>query len=121
MAFLNEVATTGSSSDRVQVRRLADPDGDDVPPPPPRHRDRVHQDRSILQRAVRHAEIEAGLAKRTTYHSFRPSFPAHLPAAGYDIRTVQELLGQRDVRPTMLCTHVLQRGHRGANGPADDL
>jgi len=82
---------------------------------------RHHQDESILQRAVRRAVIESGLVKRATCHSFRHSFATHLLESGYDIRTVQELLGHRDVKTTMIYTHVLQRGGRGVKSPADDL
>lgn len=82
---------------------------------------RHHHDDSILQKAVRRAVIDAGLVKRATCHSFRHSFATHLLDTGYDIRTVQELLGHQDVRTTMIYTHVLQRGGRGVKSPADDL
>lgn len=82
---------------------------------------RHHQDESILQRAVRRAVVESGLVKRATWHSFRHSFATHLLESGYDIRTVQELLGHRDVATTMIYTHVLQRGGRGVKSRADDL
>lgn len=82
---------------------------------------RHHHDESIVQKALRRAVIEAGLVKRATCHSFRHSFATHLLKCGYDIRTVQELLGHRDVRTTMIYTHVLQRGARGGKSPADDL
>jgi site-specific recombinase XerD len=65
--------------------------------------------------------VEAGLVKRATCHSFRHSFATRLLEAGYDIRTVQELLGHSDVRTTMIYTHVLNRGGRGVKSPADDL
>ena len=72
-----------------------------------------------MQRAVRDAAVRPGLAKRITCHTFRHSFAAHLLEAGYDIRTVRELLGHTDVRTTMIYTHVLNRGGRGVVSPAD--
>lgn len=76
---------------------------------------------SVIQRAVREAARAAGLTKRVTCHSFRHSFATHLLQAGYDIRTVQELLGHRSVKTTMIYTHVLTRGGRGVRSPADFL
>ena len=78
-------------------------------------------DESLVQRAVKAAVREAGLAKRVTSHTFRHSFATHLLTDGYDIRTVQELLGHKDVRTTMIYTHVLNRGGRGVLSPADSL
>jgi len=80
---------------------------------------RHHIDESLVQRAVSAAVRQAGLTKRVTSHTFRHSFATHLLADGYDIRTVQELLGYNDVRTTMIYTHVLNRGGRGVRSPAD--
>ena len=82
---------------------------------------RHHIDESLVQRAVTAAARQAGIVKRVTSHTFRHSFATHLLADGYDIRTVQELLGHNDVRTTMIYTHVLNRGGRGVRSPADGL
>ena len=74
-----------------------------------------------MQRAVTDAARRAGLSKRVTCHTFRHSFATHLLEAGYDIRTVQELLGHADVTTTMVYTHVLNRGGLGVKSPLDRL
>lgn len=80
---------------------------------------RHHTDSSSLQRAVKKAARATGIRKRVTCHTFRHSFATHLLQNGYDIRTVQELLGHKDVRTTMIYTHVLQRGGLAVKSPLD--
>ena len=76
---------------------------------------------SVVQKAVARAARAAGVTKRVGPHTLRHCFATHLLEAGYDIRTVQELLGHRDVRTTMTYLHVLQRGALGVRSPADRL
>jgi integron integrase len=80
---------------------------------------RHHLSPSVLQKAVRRAVLDSGITKHTGCHTFRHSFATHLLEAGYDIRTVQELLGHADVKTTMIYTHVLNRGGRGVRSPLD--
>jgi integron integrase len=80
---------------------------------------RHHLHESSVQRSLKQAVGQAGIQKRVSCHTFRHSFATHLLEDGYDIRTVQELLGHKDVKTTMIYTHVLSRGGRGVRSPLD--
>ena len=84
-------------------------------------RRRHHLHESVLQRAVKDAARAAGISRPATPHWLRHSFATHLLEAGYDIRTIQELLGHRDVSTTMIYTHVLNQGGRAVRSPLDQL
>jgi site-specific recombinase XerD len=80
---------------------------------------RHHYHETNVQRAVTRAVRATGIEKRASCHTFRHSFATHLLKRGHDIRTVQELLGHRDVATTMIYTHVLRNGARGIRSPLD--
>ena len=82
---------------------------------------RHHADEKTVQRAVKKAVKLAGMVKLATPHTLRHSFATHLLAGGYDIRTVQELMGHSDVSTTMIYTHVLNKGGKGVSSPLDVL
>ena len=82
---------------------------------------RFHMDESLLQKAVKNAVREAGIIKNASCHTFRHSFATHLLENGYNIRTVQELLGHSDIRTTMIYTHVLNHGTGNIVSPLDSI
>jgi integrase len=80
---------------------------------------RHHVHESLIQKAVKNAALRAGISKKVGCHTLRHSFATHLLESGYDIRTVQELLGHADVSTTMIYTHVLNRPGLSVKSPAD--
>lgn len=94
-------------------QRSVDPRGGEVR--------RHHVDPSVVNKAIKRAVQELGLRKRVSAHTFRHSFATHLLQRGTDVRTIQALLGHRDVKTTMIYTHVLRQGGQGVPSPLDDL
>ena len=82
---------------------------------------RHHLGGQSLQRAVKRSIMDSGITKQASTHTFRHSFATHLLQAGYDIRTVQDLMGHKDIRTTQVYTHILERGGNAVKSPLDNL
>ena len=111
----------GKSSNRFYWQFLFPSQSISVDPRDPGRRYRWHIHQSTLRRAVSRAAIRAGVNKRVTCHTLRHSFATHLLVSGTDIRTIQQLLGHKDLKTTMIYTHVVNRGALGAMSPLDML
>lgn len=109
------------NADREWAWQYVFPAGQRTVHPREGHICRHHIDPSTLQKAVKQAVRRAGLTKPATCHTLRHSFATHLLENGYDLRTIQELMGHKSVETTMIYTHVLNRGGRGVQSPIDKL
>lgn len=117
----DSLARTASSAHREWIWQFVFPSDRLSIDPHSQHVCRRHVHETSLQKHIRRAGVEAGLTKRVNTHALRHSFATHLLESGYDIRTVQELLGHADVSTTMVYTHVLNRGGPAVRSPMDVL